>query len=292
MRNLIGAYPQLLLAVILLYLTVGCGGGGGSPSLLKGVLADGFGAVISSPDATITLATTGVIGNPGPDGSFSLEADPGSYTLRGYYLNAAAGIRLEGSVTVQLVKGQTTDIGVFKISNKTLEDGWAEYRKETFNTALTAFQNYDDFVRSGQADLGSSSSYSAIGWTYGRGLHDPVNASVYFEDALGGWNGNLDAWVGLSACDLSLMRSDGSFHFNDAVNRVTQAIEIPGEYSSYPTHDNISEDDLRAYRSFVNFLNGNSVSARNEALEIEGRIPLTGNSASADAIGIVLAFTD
>jgi hypothetical protein len=192
---------------------------------------------------------------------------------------------------VVLVKGQNLDIGEFAISNKTLADGWNLYRQGDFGAAEDYFLDYRDQVRNAQASLGSSAVECALGWTRGRGLDSPAKASANFGDAIEGWSGNVDAYVGLAASELALMCSDGSFHFNQSVNAINSAIESPGDYSSTPTHDRIGEIDLRAYRSFVNFLNGNFVDARAEALAIQSEVATSGSRASADAIEIVLAFT-
>jgi hypothetical protein len=121
-------------------------------------------------------------------------------------------------------------------------------------------------------------------------LNDPIKASGNFHDALNGWAGNIDAWAGLSGSELALMTSDGDFHFNATVAAVTAAIDDPGFYSSVPTHDNINEYDLQAYRSFVNYLNGNVANARSEALAVNDIIKTEGSSAGATTVAVVLRF--
>ena len=132
---------------------------------------------------------------------------------------------------------------------------------------------------------------NGLGWTRGRGLNGPEDAAKNFQEAIDGWNGNVDAWVGLAASELSMMRSDGGFHFNESVTAIAAAIDASGDYTSAPAHDQISEIDLHAFRALVNFLNGNTVSARNEAIGIQGQVTSEGNNASAEAIAVVLAFT-
>ncbi len=271
----------------------GCGGGGGSSlASVTGILTDGFGAVITSPGAILTLEGSDVIGSPNENGKFLLSAAPGNYILTGSWFNEAAGIKLEGKRNVQLTSGNRLDVGFFSISDQALDSAWTNYNAGNFSAAESLFLEYLDKVRSGQADTGSSSAYNGLGWTRGRGLNDPVQSAADFEEALSGWNGNVDAWAGLSAAELSRMRSDGIFHFNQSVLAINLAIDGPGVYSSAPTHDVISETDLRAFRSFVNYLNGNLPFARTEALAIQNLIPFEGNQASATAVSVVLRFSE
>ena len=275
----------------MLLLLAGCGGGGSASVVLQGILTDGFGAVINLPTATLTLDGTGEIAHPDANGAFTLTAPPGTYNLRGNLTDTIRGLYLTGSMQVVLVKGQDLNVGDFSISNKTLADGWELYRQGDYDGAESYFLDYRDQVRNAQASLGSSAVDCALGWTRGRGLDSPSKASANFGDAIEGWSGNVDAFVGLAGSELALMRSDGSFHFNQSVSAITTAIESTGDYSSAPTHDRIKEIDLLAYRSFVNFLNGNTVDARAEALAIQNQVATGGSRAGADAIEIVLAFT-
>ena len=140
--------------------------------------------------------------------------------------------------------------------------------------------------------MGSGSAYDALGWTLGNGLNDPAKAVADFQSAVTGWSGNIDALVGLSAARLSMMKSDGIFHFNDALGNINSAINAPGDYLSSPAHDKIGEVDLQAYRAFINYLNGNSASARSEASNIQTTVDTSGNDGSVDTIGVILAFTN
>jgi len=281
-----------LTAVIVLSLIVGCGGGGSAVATVKGVLTDGFGAIINLQTAVITLDGTGQVAHPGPDGSFQLTAPPGQYVLRASLSSEAAGFQLGTFKNIALVEGQIADVGNLPISNSSLEGGWTSYRQGKFLNAETSFNAYLDDVRSGQAVLGQSSVYDALGWTHGRGLNMPVQASIDFSDAISGWGGNLDAFVGLSGSELAMMKSDGSFHFNSAVSAINSAIDIPGDYSSTPAHDGITELDLKAYRAFLNMLNGNVSGARDEALAIKEQVTVSGSPGSSNAIEVVLAFTE
>jgi hypothetical protein len=286
-------YFVFITLLIMLSPIAGCGGGGGSSlASVTGILTDGFGAVITSPGAILTLEGSDVIGSPNENGKFLLSAAPGNYILTGSWFNEAAGIRLEGKRTVQLTSGNRLDVGFFNISDQALDSAWTNYNAGNFSAAESLFLEYLDKVRSGQADTGSSSAYNGLGWTRGRGLNDPVQSAIHFEEALSGWNGNVDAWAGLSAAELSRMRSDGIFHFNQSVMAINAAIDGPGVYSSAPTHDVISETDLRAFRSFVNYLNGNLPFARTEALAIQNLIPIEGNQASATAVSVVIRFSE
>jgi len=281
-----------ITAVIVLSLAVGCGGGGGASGTVRGILTDGFGAVITLQSASVTLDGTGEVAHPNSNGVFQITAAPGNYTLRGSFVSVDAGFRLEATQPVTLIDSQTLDVGNFAISYSLLDSGWDAYRMGQYQNAESRFSQYLTYVRSGQASLGSSSAFSALGWTRGRGLNKPIQASIDFNDAVAGWGNNLDAWVGLSGSELARMRSDGGYHFNEAVNAVTTAIDIPGDYTSTSTHDNITELDLESYRAFLNLLNGNSAGARTEALAIQDEVAVGGSVAASNAIEIVLAFTD
>ncbi len=270
----------------------GCSGGGNSSGTLKGTLVDGFGGLITHNSAVITLDGTSVIAHPAADGTFSISAGAGSYTLRGNYMNIGAGISLTGSRSVIVEQGKSNDIGNLSLSNSNLDNGWNAYRQGNFNQAETYFSSYLDQVRSGQANVGSSSAYSALGWTWGHGLDDPSQAIVYFSDATAGWPGNTDALAGLAASHIGLMKSDGGFHFNQASSAINSAIVAQGDYSSSPTHDSISETDLKVFRAFINLINGNPSGARTEALELESIVSLEGNNASPAMINVIIDFTN
>ncbi len=278
------------ITVLISSLITGCGGGGSSLGSVSGVLTDGFGAIINHPAAVVSLDGTSELAYPASDGSFTLSAPPGTYILRGQLYDAIAGFLLDSTREVVLVEGQTLETGTFAISDNTLEVAWESYRQGQFNKAENEFKVYLNDARSAQAHVGASSALSGLGWTRGRGLDNPVLAADNFLDAIVGWDGNVDAYVGLAACELSQMKFDGGFHFNQAIQAVTTAIDLPGNYSSSPTHDQISEVDLYAYRAFVDYLNGNTVNARQEALEIQDEVATGGNSASSGMIEIVLNF--
>lgn len=273
---------------------IGCGGGGSSISIgsVRGTLVDSFGALITTPDAVIVLSGTGVTGNPDTNGEFLLTAAPGDYVLNASWFNESAGVKLAGGLSVHITAGSTVNIGSLVITDQSLAAGWASYNAGDYVSAETLFLQYLDNVRSGQANIGSTSAYCALAWTRGRGLNNSVKSAANFQDALDGWTGNVDAWAGLSGAELGRMTSDGDFHFNQAVAAVTAAIDGPGFYTSAPTHDNINEYDLQAYRSFVNYLNGNIPNARSEALSIGEIIKTEGNSNSATAVAVVLRFSE
>lgn len=289
---LIRTYFAFITLLIMLSPVAGCGGGGSSLASVVGILTDGFGALITSPGAVLTLEGSDVIGFPDENGKFFLSAPPGNYILSGSWFNQAAGIKLEGKRNVLLTSGNRLNIGFFSITDQSLDSAWTNYNSGNFSAAESLFLEYLDKVRSGQADIGSSSAYNGLGWTRGRGLNDPVQSVADFEEALNGWNGNVDALAGLSAAELSSMRSGGIFHFNQSVLAINAAIDSPGVYSSSPTHDVISETDLRAFRAFVNYLNGNVPFARTDALVIQDLIPNEGNQASATAVSVVIRFSE
>jgi len=280
----------IFFVVLVLFLSPGCGGGGSSSATVKGVLTDGFGSVINHSSAVLTLDGTGVVAYPNSIGAFSITSEPGSYVLRASFSDLNAGFLLSGSMNVTLTEGQPLDIGAFAITSKTLDSAWTSYRNGQYQKAESEFLTYLDQVRASQAHLGVSSVYSGLGWTRGRGLNDPVLAAGDFQKAIDGWNGNLDAWVGMAAAELSSMKSSGTFRFNQSAGAITSAIDIEGDYSSSPAHDQVSEVDLMAFRAFVNWLNGNTASAVSEAQSISSLVDTSGNAASADAIAIVIAF--
>jgi hypothetical protein len=255
------------------------------------LLIDSYGAIIGLSKASLTLDGTDIVGHPDSQGAFKLNAVPGTYTLRGVFLDVDAGIRLEGERIVNLTVGQPLNVGEFELSDASLQNGWEKYRAGAYTDAKTAFLNYLTKVRSGQSSVGSTSAYSALGWTMANGFNKPTDAATYFQSALDGWSGNLDARVGFAGVKLGLMKSGGPFLFNDAIGSVTTAIDATGEYSSAPTHDKITEIDLKAFRAFINFLNGNNSGARSEAQAIATGVASAGNDGSQDVVAIVLEFT-
>lgn len=294
MINRLTSFLAVFILIILLTPVTGCGGGGSSSPMgsIRGMLTDAFGALITSGDAIIIVEGTGITTHPDLNGEFVITAAPGNYILSASWFNETAGINLGGKLNVQIPPSGTVNIGTLVISDQALNSGWASYNAGDFASAETFFLQYLDNVRAGQASIGSVNVYCALGWTRGRGLNDPIKSSSNFEEALAGWNGNVDAWVGVSGVELARMTSDGVFHFNQTVQAVTKAIDDPGFYSSSPTHDDINEYDLQAYRAFVNYINGNVAGARSEALVLNDVIEAEGNSASATAVAVVLRFSE
>jgi tetratricopeptide (TPR) repeat protein len=285
----------LISAVWLALLVAGCGGGGGGPEPVghvEGTLVDAFGAPISHSSASVSLEGTSVAGSPELNGHFKLDAEPGTYTLVGVWSDTEAGIRLVGKRELTVVVDQTVQVGEFELTNIDLMEGWARYGQGKYYQAEQYFLDYLDTIRSAQADVGSASVYSALGWTRGQGQNRPDDAIADFNKALGGWDGNVDALVGLAGCQLSRMKSGGEFHFQEAVEAINSAIEASGEYNSAPTHDMVNESDLKAFRVLVNYLNGDVDGAGSEAEAIEAEVDSLGNFASKDALEVILAFTE
>lgn len=278
------------LTASILPATLGCGGGGSSFGSVKGILTDNFGAVIGFPEAVIYLDGLQTVAHPNPEGFFSINAPEGQYSLRAYFIDVDAGFKLQGQKSVTLKNGKITDAGMLKISNPHLNEGWSRYQAGNYEGARLSFLKYLDYVRSGQSVIGSASVYSALGWTLGNGLNKPSEAIEHFQRAVNSWNGNVDAWVGLAGASLATMRSEGGYKFNQAIQAVSNAINNPGEYSSDPTHDDISEADLRVFRAFVNFLNGNTAGAVAEANNVVDLIAATGSPGGKDTHAIILAF--
>lgn len=284
-------YIALLIA-LLATATSGCGGGGGRPvAHVEGTLVTSFGATVNSSAASVTLEGTETATGPDSTGYFTLSAPPGIYNLIAVWSDPVAGIRLSGKRQVNLVADQTLSVGSFEMTDIRLDEGWARYRQDKYSQAETFFQDYLDFVRAGQADISSASAYSGLGWTRGQGLNKPENGRIDFNEALEGRPGNTDALVGLAGCELSRMNSGGVFHFSEGLNAINSAIDRPGDYSSAPVHDDISEPDLLAFRVLMNFLIGNTQEARSEAQEIETLVRNQGNPASEDLIEVILEFT-
>jgi hypothetical protein len=263
---------------------------------LKGILTTSFGSPLGFPEATVTLIASGssdIVVHPNSLGAFTVSAKPGVYTLRGFYRDPASGILLAEERTVQLTENQTTDIGVFELTDTALMTGWSKYQSGDFAGAEQQFLDYLDRARSGQSSLGSVSAYSALGWTRANGLDNPTVALNDFTSALDAWDGNVDARVGFAGAELSRMKSDGGhFKFNDAIQAINQAIDSTGDYSSAPIHDSINEIDLRAYRALLYYLVGNEAAARNEALSIQDAVAMSGNEGSREALALVLKFTE
>ncbi|HEX9744670.1 MAG TPA: hypothetical protein VGB30_04510 [bacterium] len=280
-------------AILIFLLSTGCGGGGGSSSgTIHGILVDAFGAIISSNQASISVTGGSTIATPDANGNFTLQAPAGSQTLTASLTMVPAGIRLRGSKVITVVEGQTTQVGEFVISDDSLSQGWNAYTTGQYFNAENLFLSYLDTVKSAQADFGSTSAYVGLGWTRARGLNKASDASNDFMKAIDGYQNNADAWVGLAGSELSRMKKDGGFHFNQAINAINSAINIPGNYSSAPTHDLITELDLRAYRSFLNYLNGNEAVAKSEANEISQSVATDGSNASGELLSVVIAFSD
>ncbi|MFH1675934.1 MAG: hypothetical protein ABIC40_02830 [bacterium] len=290
--------PKIILTAILLGIlilpAVACGGGSQEDPYgsLKGKLTDSFGGIVNSPDAAIMLVGTDLVVHPDANGYFMITARAGNYEMKASFVRVDAGVKLTGIRQVGIVGNKTLDLGTFEISDNSLEEGWARYRLGNFDEAESYFGEYLAGVRTVQVNAGSSSAYNGLGWTHAEGMNQPLRAIEDFNNAISGWNGNTDAWVGLAGCQVIRMKKDGGFHFSEALDAINKAIDQPGAYSSAPTHDEINEIDLKAYRALVNLLAGNLPDARVEAVNLALDIGKYGNYGSQGAIDIVLVFTD
>jgi len=282
----------LMLGILILPL-VACGSGTTRVQYgsLKGKLTDSFGGIVNSPDAAVMLVGTDLVVHPDANGYFMITAPEGDYEMKASFVMVDAGVKLTGVRQVGIIANKTLDLETFEISDNSLEEGWARYRLGNFDEAESYFDQYLAGVRTVQVNAGASSAYNGLGWTHAEGLNQPLRAIDDFNIAISGWNGNTDAWVGLAGCHLNRMKMDGSWHFSDALNAVNKAIDQPGAYSSSPSHDDINEIDLKAYRAFLNLLDGNLPDARGEAVNLAVDIGKYGNYGSQGAIDIVLVFS-
>ncbi|MFH1515279.1 MAG: hypothetical protein ABIG42_07450 [bacterium] len=276
----------IALIISLLIILTGCGGGAKKGRLI-GQTVDNFGAVIGGDAITIVLDGLTDIFHPGNDGTFDLSIPEGTYTIEFLWFDEDQGIEIYYQDTVTITSGQTVNMGSVPLSNSELSTGWASYRGGQYNKAITHFNNYLTDVRNGHATSGSNSAFNGLGWSYAR-LMNPTEAFNNLNAAvLKSGGSNADAYVGLGGLFLSVGYDGTDYTYTGSDQYFTAAIGFDRNYTSAPTHDNITETDLHAARALARFLDGDITGAQADITTANATIDEEGNFASHDTVNML-----
>ncbi|MEO7994311.1 MAG: hypothetical protein ABI743_07920, partial [bacterium] len=200
---------------------------------------------------------------PGLDGRAILDLLPGTYTVTAQIHDrpgsAPTEIRQAITVADPRVAGQVN----VALTPAAVAAAWAKYDAGDYVGALAALQ-----AVSGQVGSGAQGSVdNALGWTQGA-LADFSAAEAAFAAAQGNGCTGTDAQVGLSGVKLTENLTVG--HVQDAVALLSDAIARPGDYSSAPTHGDLTENDLVIMRALAEFLAGDLAACRADLSVAQG----------------------
>lgn len=276
----------IFIAIIAGFLA-GCGGGGGDQGSISGQTVDKFGAVVGGSQVTIVLSGLTDIYHPATDGTFDFSVPAGTYSVEFLWYDENQGIEIVFEQSVTAITGQTVNMGKVTLANTELTAGWASYRSGDYPAAVTHFNNYLADVRNGHAVSGSNSAFVGLGWSYAR-AQDFNAAFQNLNTALSASSGtNSDALVGLGGIFLSMGHDGSNYTFETATVYFTNALNLPGEYSSGLTHDAITETDLLAARALSKFLSGDIAGAQSDAVLARQTADTQANFASIDTLNMI-----
>jgi hypothetical protein len=278
---------NIIFVAILLGFLAGCGGGGENQGRVTGQTVDKFGAAVGGSGVTIVLSGLTDIFHPATDGTFDFSVPAGTYTTEFLWFDENQGVEIFLQQSVTVVTGQTTNLGKVSLVNTELTAGWASYRAGDYPTAVTHFNNYLADVRNGHAVSGANSAYVGLGWSYAR-AQDFTAAYQNLNTALSASSGkNSEALVGLGGIFLSMGHDGTNYTFENATVYFTTAINLPGDYSSGLTHDDITETDLLAARALSKFLSGDIAGAQSDAVLARQTADTQANFASIDTLNMI-----
>ncbi|MCG3151563.1 MAG: hypothetical protein GEEBNDBF_00838 [bacterium] len=246
----------LLLALSLVLLT-GCGGGGGGTASTILAFTDDFGAPITNAGSALTAQVSGgaltsaLTVTAGNDGRVSVNLDPGTYTVSATYRRKAAAILISATQSITVAETDKGKVQQIRLKDNDLSLGWQRFRAGDYPGAIAAFVLYE--ARAAAANIGANNANNALGWA--RVRNGELSAGdAAFNLALAADPNNFDAFVGKSG--LLLLRNTSSADLTEAITRLSTVIDAPGDYTSAPTHDNITEPDLFVCRAFAHFMQG------------------------------------
>jgi hypothetical protein len=268
----------IILAIIpVLLVSCGGGGGGGGGSILRGYIVGETGAPLKG--GQYLVQGTIEIGTIGQDGAFAvpLSASKGILIL----------VNLSPEFRFRRIPFDTTGTGGTNLGNVTLpadalSKGWGAYRAGNFATAETRFSEH---INASGRDSGEAEN--GLGWARAR-VGDADDAITSLVSALGE---GFDADVRSALAAAYIERTaHGDYSIPEAISSLDLAIGEAGFYISQPLHDNISDDDLMAFRAILNLLDGRTSAAMADRSTLQNKADPRLNSASEDILVVVDFF--
>lgn len=291
---------SVMTAIFIVVCLSGCEGGGSG--ILRGQVVDGLGYPLGGEAVQITLSGIPAVTEPNPWGYFTIYAPVGEYEMTISMNNPSAGFKIIKKENVTVGKG-SKNLGTFTLLDVQNMAAWEAYRERDYvrayglfleqaSKARTAQYEYLPSLRYSGGDItqnpillqGRLSAENGLGWTTARGFHLLDEAKTHFKASLSGGYNNFDAKVGLAG----IFMSEGDIE--TALKYLNEVIEEPGYYDSRQFHDSITEVDLIAVRSLLEFLTGYERKSAESALSIKSTLATEGNSASNEVITLLREF--
>lgn len=277
MENLKKIY-LLLLILIAGFAISSCGGGGGDSGIaITGRIVNEASDVL--PTGQFSILGSGVVGNITALGWFTAQTTNPSGVL--ILVNQASGFRFR-RVPFDTAGGGSLNLGDITLSNDALSRGWGEYAAGNLANAEAEFKAH---INSSGRDL--MDARNGLGWALAR-LGKIDEGFPYLLEAA---DSNLEAEARTALTMSHLMKTlRGEYSIPQAISNLDLAIADSGFYLSKPLHDDISEDDLTAFRAMLNIIDGRIANATSDRNTVMGNDNAMLNAASRDLLEVVDFF--
>lgn len=284
---MIKTISNITVMLVLAVMITGCGGGGSSDGRVTGKVTDNWGTAIEGNQVSIVLDGIATVFHPDSLGNFDISVEEGTYNIEFLWFNESEGVEIYFTDSITVTRGQTLNMGNVPLSNSELSLGWSNYRNSDFNSAIMHFDAYLADVRNGHAVTGSNSAYDGLGWCHARVGNYSQAYTNFIQVAIGTANQNTDALVGLGGMFLTIGYDGASYTYGSSIQYLTMAINVSGDYTSFPTHDHISETDLYAGRALAYFLNGDLSKAQSDITTSRATANDQGNFGTLDTLNML-----
>jgi len=275
-------YLKILLLLSLLILIIApissCGGGGGGGQItIHGRIVNESSTPLAK--GNYSIQGSGVIGDITADGRFA--AASGEPAGRLILTNSTSGFRFR-RVPFDTAGEGTLDLGDVTLPNDSLSKGWGAYRDGNLTAAESYFAAH---ISASGRDI--KDAKNGLGWTLAK-LGRQEEAFQPLLDALGS---GFDPEIRTALAMAYFQRTAKDvYSIPQAISNVDLAVNADGFYLSKPLHDDISEDDLIAFRAMLNLLDNRTAAAAADRNTVLGRTNPRLNRASEDLLQVVDFF--
>jgi hypothetical protein len=270
----------LLLSFLILVIapTSSCGGGGGGGGITI------HGRIVNESSTPLAkgfylVQGSGTIGEIAADGSFA--AASGKPTGRLVLTNSASSFRFR-RIPFDTAGEGTLDLGNIPLPNDSLSKAWGAYRGGDLASAESYFAAH---ISASGRDI--KDAKNGLGWTLAK-LGRQEEAFQPLLDALGsGFDPEIRTALAMAYFERT---SKGIYSIPQAISNLDLAVNDDGFYLSKPLHDDISEDDLIAFRAMLNLLDNRIAAATADRDMVLSKSKPQLNKASEDLLKVVDFF--